>query len=179
MISAQAYSITVRQLSIEDEECYEGRVIEFPDILEYADTPEEARALIIDAIETTQDILVEKEKEIPQPSSILDDNYSGRVTLRMPKQLHKNMALSANQDGTSLNQYMVFLLSFSQGYTSSVSHMKNSMESIQNSIDELKEKRFSIDVHYKIDYKNKEPLNSRINILSNDQQWETACLFST
>ena len=150
MISAKNYSIIVRHGIFEEEECFEAKVLEFPDLVEYADTYEEAYELMLDGIETTQEIFSEKNREFPLPSNILDNEYSGRVTLRMPKGLHKAMAVTADQDGTSLNQYLVSLLSYSQGYATSLSQLKDTIEeTIQSSLEEVKERGISINIHYK------------------------------
>ncbi|MBS4024200.1 MAG: toxin-antitoxin system HicB family antitoxin [Clostridia bacterium] len=47
---------------------------------------------------------------IPEPFSNIND-YSGRITLRAPKSLHKKLVELAEKEGVSLNQYMVYLLS--------------------------------------------------------------------
>ena len=42
--------------------------------------------------------------EIPNPSQKgLFNSYSGKITVRMPKSLHRDMAEYANEDGISLN----------------------------------------------------------------------------
>jgi len=45
---------------------------------------------------------------IPEPRS---NEYSGRLLLRMPKYLHRQLAGQAEEQDTSLNQYIVSLLS--------------------------------------------------------------------
>ena len=52
-MDAQNYSISVRKGIFDGEECFEARVREFPDLVEYADSSDEAYALVVDAIETT------------------------------------------------------------------------------------------------------------------------------
>ena len=39
------------------------------------------------------------------------EEYSGKVNLRIPRSLHKELAEHARQEGVSLNQYMVYKLS--------------------------------------------------------------------
>jgi hypothetical protein len=48
--------------------------------------------------------------EIPEPS--IADDYSGRILLRMPKYVHRRLAVQAQQEGSSLNQYILSLLSY-------------------------------------------------------------------
>ena len=45
---------------------------------------------------------------IPEP--IDDEKYSGKFVLRLPKSLHKNLAIEAEKEGVSLNQYALYKL---------------------------------------------------------------------
>ena len=55
-------------------------------------------------------MLEEHGKSVPPPIVPMDD-YSGRVTLRLPKTLHRALAMAADEEGVSLNSYLVSLLS--------------------------------------------------------------------
>ena len=46
---------------------------------------------------------------IPEPVSL--DEYSGQFKLRIPKSLHRSLAEHAKEEGISMNQYCVYLLS--------------------------------------------------------------------
>jgi predicted RNase H-like HicB family nuclease len=48
-------------------------------------------------------------RKIPQPSS--GDVYSGKILARTPKSLHKALMEKAKDEGVSLNQLIVYLLS--------------------------------------------------------------------
>lgn len=122
-----SYSITVRRANFDGEVFFEARVKELPDVAEYADTAEEAYALAVDTIETTAEIFAEKGKAMPAPYEPADD-YSGRVTLRLSKSLHRNLAEGAEQEGVSLNQHLVNILSYSAGYSAgATAHYSNAM----------------------------------------------------
>ena len=41
----------------------------------------------------------------------MHQDKSGQLRLRIPKDLHKDLALSADRQGVSLNTYMIYLLS--------------------------------------------------------------------
>ena len=47
--------------------------------------------------------------EIPKPFDA--EEYSGQFRLRMPKSLHKLLAERSKQEGISMNQYCIYLLS--------------------------------------------------------------------
>lgn len=48
-------------------------------------------------------------RKIPKPSS--EDVYSGKILARTPKSLHKELMEKAKEEGVSLNQLVVYLLS--------------------------------------------------------------------
>uniref|UniRef100_UPI0028EEFD6B toxin-antitoxin system HicB family antitoxin n=1 Tax=Selenomonas noxia TaxID=135083 RepID=UPI0028EEFD6B len=45
---------------------------------------------------------------IPEPAH--EEDYSGRFNLRLPKSLHKDLALTAKMEGVSLNQLAMCLI---------------------------------------------------------------------
>ncbi|MGE5591773.1 MAG: toxin-antitoxin system HicB family antitoxin [Bacillota bacterium] len=49
---------------------------------------------------------------IPEP---VDEAYSGRILLRTPRSLHKELVERARREGVSLNQFMIYQLSKSLG----------------------------------------------------------------
>jgi antitoxin HicB len=49
-------------------------------------------------------------KEIPMPFSYAD-NFKGRITVRVPKTMHKELIKEANEEGISLNQYLIYIIS--------------------------------------------------------------------
>lgn len=114
-IDATRYSISVRHGDFAGESCFEARVKELPDVAEYADSWQEAYELALDSIETTAAIFEETGKTMPQPAQSADD-YSGRVTLRVPRTLHRSLALMADDEGISLNQLMVSALAAFRGF---------------------------------------------------------------
>ena len=114
-INANAYNITIRRAEIEDEILFEARIKEFPDVIEYADSSEDAYELAIDTIETAYEYFKEIGDAMPAPH-VPSDDYSGRVTLRMPKSLHQSVSEAAAYESVSLNQYIVSALSYFSGF---------------------------------------------------------------
>ena len=115
MIDASNYNITVRKGLFDGELCYEARVAELPDVTEYADSFDEAYALAIDTIDVTAEMFAAQGKAMPVPMVPADD-YSGRVTLRLAKSLHRSLAQAANNEGVSLNQHLTNILNYYAGY---------------------------------------------------------------
>ncbi len=120
-IDARAYNITVRRGEFEDEILYEARVRELPDLVEYGETFDEAYQLALDAIETTAGVF--EEKGLPMPAAMIPgEGYSGRVTLRLAKSLHRALAGAADSEGVSLNQHLVNILSYYSGFMAGGRH---------------------------------------------------------
>ncbi len=81
----------------------------------------ERRRAVIDAMEpeepTTEDLaaFAAADAEDPDDTISLEEfkaqyEYSGKLMLRVPKELHKELAESAKANGVSLNQYAVYRL---------------------------------------------------------------------
>lgn len=120
MIDANHYNISVRKGVFEGEECFEARIVEFPDIAEYGDSAEEAYELALDSIETSVAYFLENGMASPQPYVPAED-YSGRVTLRIARSLHRALASAADVEGVSLNQHLVNVLTYFSGYAAAQS----------------------------------------------------------
>jgi len=125
MTNAYNYNVVVRRIEDDGEAIFEARVKEFPDLAEYADTPEEAYALAIDAIETVGAVFAEKGKQMPDVMNVPLE-YSGRVTLRLPKSLHRALVETALEEEVSLNQHLINVLCYFTGFAhaerSSIDH---------------------------------------------------------
>ena len=72
------------------------------------ETPEEAiRDLETQKSERFAEYL---KKAIPIPEPVPAEEYSGRLMLRMPKSLHRDLAAQARENAVSLNQFVTYLL---------------------------------------------------------------------
>lgn len=88
-----------------------GFVASYPDLpgcLSIGDTAEEAVTNAIDAKRAWIEAALEDGVEIQEPDSLKD--YSGQFKLRIPRSLHKSLAEQSRQEGVSMNQYCVYLL---------------------------------------------------------------------
>ena len=93
-----------------------GYVIVYPDLpgcLSQAETLDEIPAMAEDARTGWIETEYEEGRNIPEPSH---QEYSGKFNVRIPKSLHRSLADAAAQDGVSLNQYVVMLLSSGNTY---------------------------------------------------------------
>lgn len=92
---------------IPDEETgsYTARMLEFPGCVTQGDSVQDAYELLDDAAEAWIEAALELNQEIPPPAE--ERSYSGRVLVRLPKSVHRRAAEFAEQEGTSLNQFIV------------------------------------------------------------------------
>jgi len=109
-INPKSYNVSIREINHDGENVFESRVQEFPDLVEFADSADEAYMLALDSVETTAEIFEDLGKAFPAPHIPIDE-FSGRVTLRLPKTLHKAISDIARIEGVSLNQHIVSVLS--------------------------------------------------------------------
>lgn len=95
-----------------------GWLAEIPELkgcMSDGETPEEALKNIEEAKLTWLSTALKRDQAIPLPNSDLNDEYSGKFTLRLPKSLHKELSLAAQKDDISLNQYILSLVSLNFG----------------------------------------------------------------
>lgn len=96
---------------VEDKE-EGGFVLHYPELpgcMTCAATVEEGLKLLEDAKRSWLTACLEDGVLIPEPSRLED--YSGQFKLRLPKSLHKRLAEKSGEEGVSMNQYCVYLLS--------------------------------------------------------------------
>ncbi|MEJ7710332.1 MAG: type II toxin-antitoxin system HicB family antitoxin [Pyrinomonadaceae bacterium] len=55
-------------------------------------------------VEYSLEDLAESDERIPEPLS--KRSYSGTLNVRMPKRLHRQLTIEAEQEGVSLNQWI-------------------------------------------------------------------------
>lgn len=89
-----------------------GFVVSFPDLpgcITCGETLEAAVANAADAKRAWLQAALEDGLPVREPDNL--ENYSGQFKLRIPKSLHRSLAEHARQEGISMNQYCVYLLS--------------------------------------------------------------------
>ncbi len=88
-----------------------GYIASYPDLpgcITYADNFNDILNNLIDAKKVWLEAAIKDNYEIAEPST---ENFSGQFKLRMPKTLHKTLAEQAKNEGISMNQYCIYLLS--------------------------------------------------------------------
>lgn len=99
----------VRLFYSEEDKGFIATVPDLPGCSAFGDTEEEA----VKEIRTAQNLWLAAAKEenrpIPKPSS--ETGYSGKILVRTPKTLHQALMTQAKEEGVSLNQLILYLLS--------------------------------------------------------------------
>ena len=89
-----------------------GYGISYPDLpgcISFGETLEAAMANGEDARKEWGTAMLEEGKRIPEPFDA--EEYSGQFRLRMPKSLHKHLVQRSKEEGISMNQYCIYILS--------------------------------------------------------------------
>lgn len=95
-----------------------GYVVRHPDLpgaFTQVDSLSDLAAMVEEARRLWIETAYEQGLDIPEPSYISDDAFSGKFIVRIPKSLHKDLTHYAQQEGVSLNQYVGSLLSRAVG----------------------------------------------------------------
>ena len=89
-----------------------GYVAEIPELagcLTQGDDMQDALEMIEDAKKAWIDIAIHDNREIPEPET--EEKYSGKFLVRVPKSLHKELAMRAKKEAVSINQLATYFLS--------------------------------------------------------------------
>ena len=93
---------TYRIVWSDDDEGYIGLCTEF-ELLSYVDqSPEKALAGIRDAVAYA--IQLNRDDGIPIPEPLSTRKYSGTITVRVPPETHRALAMDAAEAGVSMNR---------------------------------------------------------------------------
>ena len=86
----------------EEDDAFIGRVLEFPSLAAHGNTQAKALGEIRTVVQHAFEDLRDSGEEVPEPLS--KRPYSGKLNVRLPKYLHRQLAIEAAEEGVSLNQ---------------------------------------------------------------------------
>jgi len=92
----------------DEDECFVARCLELPDIGGHGASAEEALAEAREAAEIAIQWMEEEHEKTPEPYGAR--NYSGNLSLRIPPETHRLIALKAALSGVSNNQFLTSLI---------------------------------------------------------------------
>ena len=104
------YPILIGQIFDEDEVLFTASIKELPGLIVYGESLEE----VYDEIELAKADWIEANlewgRQIKEPLENSLKEYSGKITLRLPKTLHRDVKERSEIEGVSLNQTIVQLI---------------------------------------------------------------------
>lgn len=86
----------------EEDDAFIGRVLEFPSLAAHGSTQAKALSEIRSVVQHAFEDLQDSGEEVPEPLN--KRRYSGKLNVRLPKYLHRQLAIEAAEEGVSLNQ---------------------------------------------------------------------------
>lgn len=94
-----------------EEGGFGARYPDLPGCITCADTIEELYQNAVDAKRAWLTAAIQDGIEIAEPDTEQDlTAFSGQFKLRMPKSLHRSLSIHAKNEGISMNQYCLYLL---------------------------------------------------------------------
>lgn len=95
-----------------------GYIVKFPDLKYCTGTGNTIEEAIKDAEFAKSEWIkaaYDNNITIPEPSQDDIDDYNGRISLRIPRSLHKSVAETAKKEGVSTNQFLSHIISMGMG----------------------------------------------------------------
>jgi len=89
----------------EEDNSHIARCLEFPSLSAHGDTAEEALHEIKFVVKETIKWLKEDGESIPDPLGM--KNFRGHLTLRVPAEKHRELAIRSAEEGVSVNQFIL------------------------------------------------------------------------
>lgn len=102
------YTYIVQEINDESGNYFYGRILELDGCQSTGDTSEELYISLKEAMKGYIETKLDNNIEIPLP--VQADDYSGKFVVRIPKTLHQKLAIEAEKEGVSLNQYALYKL---------------------------------------------------------------------
>lgn len=89
----------------EEDQLFIGRCLEFPSLGAHGDSPIKALKEIMAATDLAIEEMRSNGEEVPEPLSIR--KFNGKILLRVPPAVHKDLTRESAEAGVSLNQLLV------------------------------------------------------------------------
>lgn len=98
----------VEVLEDKDEGGYVVSCPELPGCISQGESISDAMKKLKEAKELWFESMINRKREIFEPKN--EEEYSGQFKLRLPKSLHKKLAEKSINEGISMNQYCLYLI---------------------------------------------------------------------
>ena len=115
----------------EEDGGYFMKIPDLPGCMTFCEDFNQIQETMEDAKRTWLEMRIEGNLEIPEPKG--DRDFSGKFLLRLPKSLHRKLSSQAEEEGVSLNQHVLNLLSGRSSVSQIISGIKNKIAEIDRS----------------------------------------------
>ena len=102
------YTRIIQEMDDESGHYFYGRIMELDGCQSTGNTIEELYSNLNEALEGYIETKIENNLGISLP--VVQDNFSGKFLVRLPKSLHMRLSIEAEKEGVSLNQYALYKL---------------------------------------------------------------------
>lgn len=110
------YKVEIIKLSDADGGGFLATVPKLPGCMSDGETPDEALKNVENAIMCWLDTAQELGRVIPSPDEYkAEEEFSGKLSLRIPKSLHKTITIQAEKEKCSINQLITMYISMGVG----------------------------------------------------------------
>ena len=93
----------------EEDRLHIARCLEFPSLSAHGKTATKALGEIEKVVGEAIAWMREENEEIPEPFGL--KRYKGNLTLRVPSEIHRKLAIRSAEEGVSVNQYILSKIS--------------------------------------------------------------------
>jgi predicted RNase H-like HicB family nuclease len=93
----------------EEDHCHVARCLEFPSLAAHGDTIEEVLREIKYVVAESLKWMREEGETVPKPLGL--KKFKGHLSLRIPPEKHRELAIRCAEEGISLNQFILSRLS--------------------------------------------------------------------
>lgn len=93
----------------EEDNTHIAKCLEFPSLMAHGNTSIKALNEMESVLAETIEWMREDGEEIPEPFGL--KKYKGNLTLRVPPELHKNLAMKSAEEGISINKFIISRIS--------------------------------------------------------------------
>ncbi|MDU4320569.1 MAG: toxin-antitoxin system HicB family antitoxin [Clostridium sp.] len=157
-IEAEDYKIEV----MKDTDSGEGYLAYIPQLDCWGDgnTAEEAYKDVVSVANDVLEMARLDNVPIPKPTVCIEEKYSGKISLRLPKFLHGEIAKRAEKEGCSINQLIQAFISMGIGMKYGQEQEKSITINIQGATQKIQER---LNKEYMNELGNKEESSAWIN----------------
>lgn len=89
----------------EEDQAHVARCLEFPSLTAHGNTVEAALKEIEHVVTETIKWLIEENEPVPEPLGL--KKFKGNLTLRIPPEKHRDLAIRSAEEGVSINQFIL------------------------------------------------------------------------